>query len=445
MAQVRISDIVAQPHLVHFNSNKTHQLVHGGAASFKSSKNGLKIALKMLEDRHCETIVTRNDYTDHKDTTFAQLIWAFKYLGVPLEQGKHYPDGNQLWIKLPQGNYVHFKQMKKIDKLKGTKPRNPNNQIKIVWHFEITEYKNESIIHEANARFIREKKDYMWFIYEWNDHPKPSHWTYTFKEKMSQRDDTLVYKTTYLDTPKEQLEAFLGELAIKEIERLKQIDIEQYKSTYLALPANLSGGIYKLFNRHRHVKQPTQKYIDIWVGVDYGSNDATVFTATGVKPGFKGIEAFKYYKHQNGKDVHIKTINDYRDDLLQFCQEIFAQFRKPIEVHIDPANLSFKHLIEQAVFQNKYKYILVEDIVKRSSDKNKSSVQERIDLTEIMFGADFLTISPECKGLIKAIEEAEYNDKNERADDGRSDINSLDSFEYSWLKEKKIIKEMILG
>ena len=83
--------------------------------------------------------------------------------------------------------------------------------------------------------------------------------------------------------------------------------------------------------------------------------------------------------------------------------------------------------------------------MKRSSDKNKSSVQERIDITELMFGAQFITITPDAVKLIDAIEQAEYNNKNERADDGRSDIDSLDSFEYSWLKEKKLIKEIILG
>lgn len=443
---IRVSDIIAKPHLPHFNSNAMHQLVYGGAASFKSTRNSVKIALRMLEDPTCEVVVARNDYTDHKDTTFAQLLWAFDKLGVPLEQGKHYPDGNQLWIKLPQGNFVHFKQMKKIDKLKGTKPRGPRNKIKIVWHFEITEYRGEKEIHEANARFIREEKEYMWILYEWNDHPKLSHWTYDFKDKMKQRDDTVSYKTTYLDTPQEQLMKFLGQRAIREAERLKQYDPEQYNSTYLGLPANLKGAVYKIFDRDRHVKHEEHDFIEIWVGVDYGSNDATVFTASGVKKGYGGLHVFKYYKHENGKSRSgIKTINDYRDDLLQFCREIYAEHRKPLTVYIDPANLSYKHLIEEATYKQENRFIIVDNIVKRSSEKTKSSVQERIDLTEIMFGANFITISPECKGLIEAIESAEYNDKNERADDGRSDINSLDSFEYSWLKEKKTIRDIILG
>jgi hypothetical protein len=124
---------------------------------------------------------------------------------------------------------------------------------------------------------------------------------------------------------------------------------------------------------------------------------------------------------------------------------IYAKTKKNISVYIDPANLTFKQLVEEQTYKLENKFIFVESFLKKSSDKNKTSVQERIDLTEIMFGSDFVSITPKAEQLIAAIEQAEYNNKNERADDGRSDIDSLDSFEYSWLKEKKVIRDIILG
>ena len=124
---------------------------------------------------------------------------------------------------------------------------------------------------------------------------------------------------------------------------------------------------------------------------------------------------------------------------------IYAKTKKNISVYIDPANLTFKQLVVEQTYKIENKFIFIESFLKKSSDKNKTSVQERIDLTEIMFGSDFITISPKADKLIAAIEQAEYNNKNERADDGRSDIDSLDSFEYSWLKEKKVIRDIILG
>ena len=444
MPNVRISDIVAEPHLKTFNSDRLHQVKHGGRASFKSSANSLKIAMHMLNDPHCEVVVVRQDYTDHKDSTFAQLKWAFNMLGVPLVAGNNYPLGNDLWIRLPAGNYVHFEQMKDIEKLKGILPRHPENDIKIVWFFEITQFKSEWYLNEAIASFIRKDKDYMYFLYEYNDHPKLSHWTYEWREKMKQSEDAYVHKVNYNDAPEWQQKKFLGRIALKEIERLKQVDPEQYKNTYLGLPANLAGSVYKQFDRERHVKEPTYEYADVWVGVDFGGNDATVFTATGQRYNFNGLEVFDTYYHKNGEGG-VKNINDYTATLMEFCSTIYAKLKKPITLFIDPANLTFIQLVEEQTYKEAYKFVYVDKIVKRASDKNKTSIQERIDLTEIMFGADFLTITPKAKDLIAAFEQAEYNAKNERADDGRSDIDSLDSFEYSWLKEKKLIREIILG
>jgi len=67
----RISEIVAQPHLQHFNSTKRHQLDHGGRAGYKSSKNAIKIAMGLLADPTAELVVIREDYSDHFDTTYA--------------------------------------------------------------------------------------------------------------------------------------------------------------------------------------------------------------------------------------------------------------------------------------------------------------------------------------------------------------------------------------
>ena len=69
MDSIRISDIVAQPHLKYFNSKHRHQLDHGGRAGYKSSKNAIKLAIGLLEDPRAELVVIREDYSDHYDTT----------------------------------------------------------------------------------------------------------------------------------------------------------------------------------------------------------------------------------------------------------------------------------------------------------------------------------------------------------------------------------------
>ena len=445
---VRISEIIAQPHLEYFNSKKVHQLDHGGRAGYKSSKNALKIALQMLKDPTCEVVVIRQDYSDHKDSTFADLKIAFERLGIPLKQGSNYPLGNDLWIKLPQGNYVHFAQMKDIDKLKGIRPRNPKNQIKIAWYFEITQFKSERYITEANATFMRGDKDYFWALYEWNDAPKLSHWTYEFMDKMKTREDAYVKKTNYCDAPEWQQIKFLGKIVLAEIKRLFEVDPEQAKSTYLGLPANLSGTVYKQFDLERNVKPATHEYVDITIGVDVGGNDATVFTARGVKPNYKGEEIFATYYHKNGVTGGIKNINEYVDDFLEFATLIYAKYKKPLTVYIDTANLMFIQLVEEYAYTNEYSFIVLDKLPKmkklKTSNKNKSILQGRADMNEIKFGSGYTTIDPSCKELIKALQEREYNKKGEPADDGTSDVDSIDSYDYTWLKDMDFIYDMIM-
>ena len=93
MPVINIAKEIALPHLKYFNSDKIHQVDHGGRAGYKSTKNALKIAKRMLEDPTCETMVVRQDYIDHRDSTFRDLIWAFKKLGVKLKETIHYPKG----------------------------------------------------------------------------------------------------------------------------------------------------------------------------------------------------------------------------------------------------------------------------------------------------------------------------------------------------------------
>jgi PBSX family phage terminase large subunit len=282
-------------------------------------------------------------------------------------------------------------------------------------------------------------------LYEFNPAPKLSHWTYDWLRDLKDTEDVLAYKTCYDDIPEEEQRQLLGDIYLKRIHKLKEIDPEQYKSIYKGLPANLSGTVYKLFDTDRHIKEPTYNYDDITIGVDFGGADATVFSALGWVKGFRGLEMFSEYYHKNGESNQIKTINDYVDEFLRYAKSIHEWWGKAISVYIDPANLTFKQLVEQKSYEDEYSFIVIDNFIKLSSEKGKSSVQERIDLTEIMWGSNFLTVSPKCKNFIKATQEAEYNDRNERADDGRSNIDSLDAFEYSWLKEKKLIKDIILG
>ena len=447
---VRVSEIVAQPHLQYFNSKLRHQLDHGGRAGYKSSKNAIKLAMGLLEDPQAELVVARENYTDHYDTTYADLKWAFATLGVKLKAGINYPRGRDLYISLPQGNYVHFKQMKEIDSIKGVRPHRPGNKIKYIWYFEITQFKHKKRgITDVNASYMRGNPDYFICLYEWNDAAKLSDWTYDFAEEMRKRPDAYVKKTNYNDAPIEQQEAFLGKILLQEIDIIRQVSPEQYRNTYLGMPANLEGTYFKTFTRANNVKPATLKYSRIVVGVDVGGNDATTAVARGVVGDYKHMEFFKQYYHKNGVSPGVKTINDYRDDILEFCKSLFLEYKKIITLYIDSANNTTLGMILKQEIDLHYKYIDIKPLPKmkrrKKTKKEKSVIQERGEVTELAFGAKYFSIDPSVTQLIKALESAEYNKKGDLADDGRSDIDSIDAFWYSWLEDMDIINDVIVG
>ena len=447
MPEVRISDLVAQPHLEYFNTTKPNQLDYGGRGSYKSSKNGIKIALQLIKDPNCEVVVIRQDKSDHRKSSFAELKIAFERLGVPLKAGVNYPEGqtSAVWIKLPKGNWVHFEQMKSIEKLKGMKPANPKNDIKIVWFFEITEFLGPEYIDEAKSGFIRNDKDYMWFLYEWND-PPMGHWVHEFKKKYKKRKDAYVKKTNYNDAPLWQQRKFLGDLMLQEIEMLKQVDYEQYKATYLAEPAHLSGAIYKKFDPDVHVKPvETRNFQKMRIGVDYGDTDATVFTLYGVLKGFNGVRVPKSYYHKNGYSEGHKDVVDYVNDFFDFAAKAFQEYGHFLEVEVDSAAKSFWNYLDAERRRRGIAYFKVSPTDKTpKGEKEKDAIEERIKTLELMFAAEFIEIDPSNKELIKAIHSAVRNKHGKRKDDETTNVDSLDSLEYAFLKDILMIYRSIL-
>ena len=74
----------------------------------------------------------------------------------------------------------------------------------------------------------------------------------------------------------------------------------------------------------------------------------------------------------------------------------------------------------------------------------KIRIKDRINATLRLMGAGRLQLTEDCESLSKAFQEAVWNDKkqeDERLDDGTSDIDSLDAFEYTIERDIKYLLE----
>ena len=204
---IYLSQIIGEPHLEHFDDkDTTHQIDYGGRASLKSSKNEIKIPFLFAQDPTAECVAIRKVFKDHRDTTFSGLKIGFDRLHWSLQPQRDYPIGKsgKLWLSTQQGNYVHFVGLNDYESSKGARPTKLGNQIKIVWLFEITQFDNEEEMNNAISNYIRGDKDWFIILYEFNPHPKLSHWSYEWLEKMKGRPDAYVQKTNYNDLPDDQ-------------------------------------------------------------------------------------------------------------------------------------------------------------------------------------------------------------------------------------------------
>jgi phage terminase large subunit len=451
--KIKISEIVGEPHLQYFNNKSiVHQIDKGGRNSTKSSKNEIKIPFLFLNDPKAEAVVVRKVYKDHRDTTFAGLKIGFERLGWKLKAHDNYPVGKNstLYISTQRGNYVHFVGLNDYESSKGARPTKLNNKIKILWLFEITQFESEQEMNNVISNYVREQKDWFVILYEFNPPAKTSHWVYDWLKKMEKRvgKDTYIKHTNYNDLPEWQQTEWLGDIAINEIEAMKEIDYEQYKSIYLGLPANLSGAVYKKFMEQLHVEtvdRDPNKYMKFSIGVDYGETDATVFTLWGILKGWKGARVLDRYYHRNGYSRGEKGIEDYSDDFFEFMEEYWDEFARPCKVYVDSAAKHFwSYLKREKIRRGIGRFTIHPTNKTKRLTKSDDAIEERIATTNIMFGADWLQIDKSCKELVKAFNECERDKKGNRKDDGTTDVDSLDSFEYCWLQDIVAIQNAIL-
>lgn len=457
--KIRISEIVAQPHLEHFNDKQTlHQIDKGGRSSCKSSKNEVKIPFLFLKDKTAEAVVVRKVYKDHRDTTFAGLKIGFERLGWKLTPKTNYPEGknSKMWLKTTQGNYVHFVGLNDYESSKGARPTKLGNEIKILWLFEITQFDSEEEMNQVISNYIRGKKDWFIILYEFNPPAKTTHWVYDWLRKMKQRtEDTYIQHTNYNDLPIQQQEDWLGVNILKEIEALKEIDYEQYKSIYLGLPANLSGTVYKRFMESKHVGEVShnpEDYMRMMVGVDYGETDATTFTLIGLLKGWRGMRVLKTFYHKNGESQGDYDITEYGERFFEFMNECKEKYGMTFKVYIDSASKHFWNYLKKEKARRGIGGYIIKEVNKRprltkpsdGTNKFSSAIEERISMGNIMFGADWCKLDVSCRQLAKALNECERDKNGNRRDDGTTDIDSLDSFEYAWLDDTKLIHSAIL-
>lgn len=189
------------------------------------------------------------------------------------------------------------------------------------------------------------------------------------------------------------------------------------------------GSIYHKFadNPDDFVKTADKEHISrIDIGIDFGGNGsghAFVATAKYSDGRKQPVMSRKHMKKDFKQGIDANLLSEL---FLEFVEDVIKKYGKPSNAYYDNAETVLGQSIKNAC-EKKFPYLHVRPAVKKK-------INDRIEYTVQLMGAGLFAITEDCETLSKALQEAVYNSKSmeeERLDDGSTDIDTLDAFEYS--------------
>ena len=161
----------------------------------------------------------------------------------------------------------------------------------------------------------------------------------------------------------------------------------------------------------------------VMIGVDFGgTGSASKFQATGITPEGIVIALEEEYIDHKKQSVDAEDLNRR---YAAFVRRVTAAYG-PAETRADSA--------EQILIRGLERTARREGLRTQVKNAIKGRVRDRIRLTLLLMGQGRLLVTENCPHLAEAFSTAVYDPKragDERLDDGTSDIDSLDAFEYS--------------
>lgn len=290
----------------------------------------------------------------------------------------------------------------------------------------------------------------------------PEHPTHWLKEFIDNKElDIYLQHYTIFDNP------FLPEEYVKQLCKEYEGTI-YYDRLILGLWKRADGAIYKRFADNPEAfrcevvdnvlleseyKQFRKEDItSIEIGLDFGGNQSGhSFVARGYTDDYREVIALKskriMAKEQN-EDIDSNQLNKLFCEFIQEVIDKYAVYAKRgnyteycnVEsVFWDNAETVLGNSIRNAV-EKEFPWISVRPAKKRA-------INDRIRCTVKLMGAGRFFITKDCESLQSAFSDAVWNKevtgKDERLDDGSTDIDSLDAFEYTIERDMKYLIEEV--
>lgn len=275
----------------------------------------------------------------------------------------------------------------------------------------------ESFVNQALARCSADGAR-MWF----SCNPQsPSHWFHTDWIERHRERNALYLHFAMTDNPA---------LSEKTLERYRSMYSGVFYDRYIrGLWVAADGLVYQQFadDKERYlIDKPPDNIMYAVIGLDFGgSKSAHAMTLTGFTTGFKQVIVLDEYYHNNQRSGRLSP-KQLEEAFVDFVRRAKSKY-KVYEAYCDSAEQT---LIEGLTVAAIHAHLGIE-----VQNAVKGPINDRIAFYNSLMAQDRFKVVRSCTAHIKALEEAVYDDsklvKDVRLDNGTTDIDSLDSMEYS--------------
>lgn len=286
----------------------------------------------------------------------------------------------------------------------------------------------------------------------------PEHPTHWLKEFLDNPDlDIYLQRYTIFDNP------FLDPEFVEQLCKEYEGTI-YYDRLILGLWKRAEGAIYKKFADNPEAfrceiveqEEPAAEckqfkkndIVSMEIGLDFGGTQSGhSFVARGYTDDYREVIAIKSRRivpKEEKEEIDSNKLDELFCDFVQEVIDKYAVIKKSGD-HVEYCNL-------ESVFFDNAETVLgnsIRNAVERRfpwisvKAAKKQAINDRIRCTVRLMGAGRFFITKDCESLETALSDAvwdkEVKDRDERLDDGSTDIDSLDAFEYTIERDMKYL------
>lgn len=309
-------------------------------------------------------------------------------------------------------------------------------------------------------QMLKSRLDKPYSCFDGSCNPEhPTHWLKEFLD--NDELDIYLQRYTIFDNPFLPVE-FVEQLC-KEYE-----GTIYYDRLILGLWKRAEGAIYKRFaddpekfrcevleepaDNSEHKQFKKSDIVSIEIGLDFGGNQSGhSFVARGYTDDYRdviGLMSRRIMAKETDEDIDSNMLDQLFCDFLQDVIDQYGvivkhgdyvEYCNVESVYYDNAETVLGNSIRNAV-EKRFPWMIVRKA-------KKASIIDRIRCTVRLMGAGRFWLTEDCESLQTAFSDAVWNkdvkDKDERLDDGSTDIDSLDAFEYTIERDmRELIEEV---